>query len=67
VHPAGDEVVGALLALAQPGPVGACVAADLEQRVEALDDPAGGLEPAWRGLDHARTLRGSPCSTLLDV
>ena len=67
VHPAGDEVVGALLALTEAGPVGACVAADLEQRVEALDDPAGGLEPAWRELDHARTLRGSPCSTLLDV
>ena len=42
-HPAGHQPVGALLTLSQAGPVRAGVAADLEERVEPLDDAGGAL------------------------
>ena len=40
-HPAGHELVGALLAGPEPGPVGARRHADLEERVEAVEDAPG--------------------------
>jgi hypothetical protein len=53
-HPAGHELVGALLAGPESGPVGAGCHADLEERVEAVENTPG----APLGRDRARRARG---------
>ena len=53
-HPAGHELVGALLAGSEARPVGARRPADLEERVEPLEDATG----APLRADRARRARG---------